>query len=276
MLHVPSSPIRTPDTAPTIDAPILGRPDDRQRAQPRDGLLPPQHVLLQGPGQPDRAPVRCGSSTSPSVSADSSATTRPPAGSTSRPGSRSQRLVPDPATDPAFQNDLQGPLAVAARGLLSDSRAQDPRSTRSATPLTTRGPAQLPTVAQPEHPTVRPFFTATAPTWPGQIQVMRAWMLRRAAWLDCTAGLGGGTTPPPRPPRHRPPHRRPPRHRRHPAGCTATYADDRANGPAASRPRYGSPPARPAITAGPSPGPSRVARGSVRPGTLLPSRTGRR
>ena len=51
---------------------------------------------------------------------------------------------------------------------------------------------------------------------------MRDWMLRRAAWLDSTAGWGGSvTTPPPTtpPPTTPPPTTPPPT-----AGCTATYA----------------------------------------------------
>jgi cellulase/cellobiase CelA1 len=71
---------------------------------------------------------------------------------------------------------------------------------------------------------IGPFITDTSPTWSGQVQVMRSWMTRRAAWLDGTNAWGGGTTTPPpsSPPPSSPPPSSPP-----PTGgaaCSAAYS----------------------------------------------------
>ncbi|MFI6233362.1 CotH kinase family protein [Micromonospora sp. NPDC050784] len=119
--------------------------------------------------------------------------------------------------DPAFVNQARSRWQTLRRGLLSDA-ALETRINALATPLTNAAQRNFQRWPNLTAPTVSFFRTPTSPTWQGQVQVMRDWMLRRAAWLDSTAGWGGSvTTPPPTTP---PPTTPPPPT----AGCTATYA----------------------------------------------------
>ncbi|WP_412100494.1 CotH kinase family protein [Micromonospora ureilytica] len=123
--------------------------------------------------------------------------------------------------DPAFVNQARSRWQTLRRGLLSDAALQT-RVNALATPLTNAAQRNFQRWPNLTSPTVSFFRTPTSPTWQGQVQVMRDWMLRRAAWLDSTAGWGGSvTTPPPTtpPPTTPPPTTPPPT-----AGCTATYA----------------------------------------------------
>ncbi|WP_372494933.1 CotH kinase family protein [Micromonospora salmantinae] len=123
--------------------------------------------------------------------------------------------------DPAFVNQARSRWQTLRRGLLSDAALQT-RINALATPLTNAAQRNFQRWPNLTAPTVSFFRTPTSPTWQGQVQVMRDWMLRRAAWLDSTAGWGGPvTTPPPTtPPPTTPPPTTPPPS----AGCTATYA----------------------------------------------------
>ncbi|TNH30591.1 spore coat protein CotH [Micromonospora orduensis] len=117
--------------------------------------------------------------------------------------------------DPAFVNQARARWQTLRRGLLSDT-ALTTRINALATPLTNAAQRNFQRWPNLTSPTVSFFRTPTSPTWQGQVQVMRDWMLRRAAWLDSTAGWGGAvTTPPPTTP---PPTTPPPA-----AGCSATY-----------------------------------------------------
>ncbi|MBQ0989131.1 CotH kinase family protein [Micromonospora sp. H61] len=123
--------------------------------------------------------------------------------------------------DPAFVNQARSRWQTLRRGLLSDAALQT-RINALTTPLTNAAQRNFQRWPNLTAPTVSFFRTPTSPTWQGQVQVMRDWMLRRAAWLDSTAGWGGPvTTPPPTtPPPTTPPPTTPPPS----AGCTATYA----------------------------------------------------
>ncbi|MBQ1017949.1 CotH kinase family protein [Micromonospora sp. D93] len=128
--------------------------------------------------------------------------------------------------DPAFVNQARSRWQTLRRGLLSDAALQT-RVNALATPLTNAAQRNFQRWPNLTAPTVSFFRTPTSPTWQGQVQVMRDWMLRRAAWLDSTAGWGGSvTTPPPTtpPPTTPPPTTPPPTTPPPTAGCTATYA----------------------------------------------------
>ena len=103
--------------------------------------------------------------------------------------------------DPAFVNQARSRWQTLRRGLLSDAALQT-RINALATPLTNAAQRNFQRWPNLTAPTVSFFRTPTSPTWQGQVQVMRDWMLRRAAWLDSTAGWGGSVTTPPRPPHH--------------------------------------------------------------------------
>jgi hypothetical protein len=97
------------------------------------------------------------------------------------------------------------------RGLLSDS-ALAARVDALTAPLTAAAQRNFQRWPNLTTRMVGPFITDTAATWAGQVQVMRSWMTRRAAWLDSAAAWGGGTSSPS-------PSTPPP-----PAGgCTAAY-----------------------------------------------------
>ncbi|MEU7908858.1 CotH kinase family protein [Actinoplanes sp. NPDC049118] len=117
-------------------------------------------------------------------------------------------------TDPALQQDLKARWQALRRGLLSDS-ALAARVDALSAPLTAAAQRNFQRWPNLTTRMIGPFVTDTAATWAGQVQVMRSWMTRRAAWLDGTAAWGGTTTPPTTPPPTTPP----------PAttGCTATY-----------------------------------------------------
>ncbi|MFI7024038.1 CotH kinase family protein [Micromonospora sp. NPDC049900] len=122
--------------------------------------------------------------------------------------------------DPAFVNEVRQRWQTLRRGLLSDASLQARINTLSA-PLANGAQRNFQRWPNLTSRMVSFFVTPTAPTWQGQVQVMRDWMLRRAAWLDSTAGWGGTTTPPPTtPPPTTPPPTTPPPSG---GGCTATY-----------------------------------------------------
>ncbi|MBQ1023610.1 CotH kinase family protein [Micromonospora sp. C95] len=132
--------------------------------------------------------------------------------------------------DPAFVNEVRVRWQALRRGPLSDASLQS-RIDALAGPLTNGAQRNFQRWPNLSTRMVGPFITPTAPTWQGQVQYMRDWMLRRAAWLDSTAGWGGSTTPPPTtpppttPPPTSPPPTTPPPTTPPPggSGCTATY-----------------------------------------------------
>ncbi|WJK40229.1 CotH kinase family protein [Solwaraspora sp. WMMA2056] len=134
--------------------------------------------------------------------------------------------------DPAFVNDVRLRWQSLRRGLLSDASLQA-RIDSLAAPLTNGAQRNFQRWPNLSTRMIGPFITPTSPTWQGQIQYLRDWMLRRAAWLDTTSGWGGPpTTPPPTtPPPTTPPPTTPPPTTAPPTtpppgntGCTATYA----------------------------------------------------
>ncbi|WP_420118990.1 CotH kinase family protein [Micromonospora sp.] len=133
---------------------------------------------------------------------------------------------PQLVRDPAFVNQLRSRWQTLRRGPLADTALQT-RITALAAPLTNAAQRNFQRWPNLTAPMVGPFYTPTASTWQGQVQAMRDWMLRRAAWLDSTAGWGGPvTTPPPSPTTTPPPTTPPPSTTTPPPGtarCTATY-----------------------------------------------------
>ncbi|GIJ28562.1 hypothetical protein Vqi01_37240 [Micromonospora qiuiae] len=126
--------------------------------------------------------------------------------------------------DPAFVNQVRLRWQTLRRGALSDASLQS-RINALSTPLTNAAQRNFQRWPNLTTRMIGPFITPTASTWQGQVQYMRDWMLRRAAWLDSTAGWGGPTTPPPTTPPPGPttpppgPTTPPPAS----AACTATY-----------------------------------------------------
>ncbi|MEW2476340.1 CotH kinase family protein [Micromonospora gifhornensis] len=121
--------------------------------------------------------------------------------------------------DPAFVNQVRLRWQTLRRGPLSDAALQSRLNALSA-PLTNAAQRNFQRWPNLSTRMIGPFITPTAPTWQGQVQYLRDWMLRRAAWLDSTAGWGGPTTTPP-------PTTPPPGPTTPPPGgdaCTATYA----------------------------------------------------
>nr|AEC53458.1 cellulosome enzyme dockerin type I [Actinosynnema pretiosum subsp. auranticum] len=107
--------------------------------------------------------------------------------------------------DPAFVAQVKARWQELRRGPLSDSALQG-RIDALARPLANGAARNFQRWPNLTAPTVGFFVTPTAPTWQGQVQHVRDWLLRRVAWLDSSAGWGGGTDNPPGG-----------------AGCTATY-----------------------------------------------------
>jgi hypothetical protein len=104
-------------------------------------------------------------------------------------------------TDPAFVNQARARWQELRRGPLSNAQLEA-RIAALTAPLPNaaqRNFQKWPNLSQRQ---VGFFITPTAPTWQGQVQAMRDWMIQRATWLDSTAGWGGAvgpTTPPPGP-----------------------------------------------------------------------------
>ncbi|GAA2691466.1 MULTISPECIES: CotH kinase family protein [Actinosynnema] len=107
--------------------------------------------------------------------------------------------------DPAFVAQVKARWQELRRGPLSDSALQS-RIDALTRPLANGAARNFQRWPNLSAPTVGFFVTPTAPTWQGQVQHVRDWLLRRVAWLDSPAGWGGGTDNPPGG-----------------AGCTATY-----------------------------------------------------
>nr|WP_308441780.1 CotH kinase family protein [Micromonospora gifhornensis] len=128
--------------------------------------------------------------------------------------------------DPAFVNQVRLRWQTLRRGPLSDAALQS-RLNALSTPLTNAAQRNFQRWPNLSTRMIGPFITPTAPTWQGQVQYLRDWMLRRAAWLDSTAGWGGPTTTPP-PTTPPPGPTTPPPGPTTPApggdACTATYA----------------------------------------------------
>lgn len=114
-------------------------------------------------------------------------------------------------TDPAFQTELKARWQELRRGPLSDA-ALTTRIDALSAPLTAAAQRNFQRWPNLSTRMVGPFITDTAPTWARQLQVMRSWITRRAAWLDSPAAWGSTTTSPTPsvPPAA--------------AGCSATYA----------------------------------------------------
>nr|WP_269766851.1 CotH kinase family protein [Micromonospora phaseoli] len=138
--------------------------------------------------------------------------------------------------DPAFVNQVRLRWQTLRRSTLSDASLQS-RINALTAPLAAGAQRNFQRWPNLSTRMIGPFITPTASTWQGQVQYMRDWMLRRAAWLDSTAGWGGSTTPPPTtpppttpppttPPPTTPPPTTPPPTTPPPggSGCTATYA----------------------------------------------------
>ncbi|WP_434740312.1 CotH kinase family protein [Micromonospora sp. SH-82] len=124
--------------------------------------------------------------------------------------------------DPAFVDQVRARWQTLRRGLLSDASLRTRVDTLAA-PLANGAQRNFQRWPNLTTPMIGYFFTPTAPTWQGQVQFLRDWMLRRATWLDSTAGWGGPVTPTPGPtttPTGPPPPTTPPPGT---AGCTATY-----------------------------------------------------
>ncbi|MFY1633542.1 CotH kinase family protein [Solwaraspora sp. WMMB335] len=129
--------------------------------------------------------------------------------------------------DPAFVNEIRLRWQSLRRGLLSNASLQA-RVNALATPLANGAQRNFQRWPNLTTPMIGFFITPTAPTWQGQVQYMQDWMLRRAAWLDSTAGWGGPvTTPPPNPTTPPPNPTTPPPNPTTPppggAGCAAGY-----------------------------------------------------
>ncbi|MFC0526233.1 CotH kinase family protein [Phytohabitans kaempferiae] len=128
--------------------------------------------------------------------------------------------------DPAFVNQVRNRWRELRQGLLSNA-SLNARIDGLATPLTNAAQRNFQRWPNLTSPTIGFFNTPTAPTWQGQVQVMRDWLAQRVSWLDSTSGWGGGTTPPTSPPpTTAPPPTTPPPSTPPPAGrsCTATYS----------------------------------------------------
>ncbi|WP_327037783.1 CotH kinase family protein [Micromonospora maris] len=128
--------------------------------------------------------------------------------------------------DPAFVNQVRLRWQTLRRGPLSDAALQSRLNALSA-PLTNAAQRNFQRWPNLSTRMIGPFITPTAPTWQGQVQYLRDWMLRRAAWLDSTAGWGGPTTTPPPTTPTPGPTTPPPGPTTPPPGgdaCTATYA----------------------------------------------------
>ncbi|MER7167604.1 CotH kinase family protein [Micromonospora sp. NPDC000207] len=124
--------------------------------------------------------------------------------------------------DPAFVDQVRARWQTLRRGLLSDASLRTRVDTLAA-PLANGAQRNFQRWPNLTTPMIGYFFTPTAPTWQGQVQFLRDWMLRRATWLDSTAGWGGPVTPTPGPtttPTGPPAPTTPPPGT---AGCTATY-----------------------------------------------------
>ncbi|NUT48202.1 MAG: spore coat protein CotH [Saccharothrix sp.] len=96
--------------------------------------------------------------------------------------------------DPAFVNQAKARWQALRRGPLSDAAMQS-RIDALARPLTNGAQRNFQRWPNLSTRTIGFFNTPTAPTWQGQVQAMRDWLLRRATWLDSTSGWGGSTTP---------------------------------------------------------------------------------
>lgn len=92
-------------------------------------------------------------------------------------------------TDPAFVNEVRARWQELRRGILSDAQL-NARIAALTAPLVNAAERNFQKWPILSSPWVSFFITPTAPTWQGQVDAMRDWMLRRAAWLDSSAGWG--------------------------------------------------------------------------------------
>ncbi len=85
--------------------------------------------------------------------------------------------------EPSFKAQLAARWVTLRQGLLSDVSlgARIDSLTAGLANAANRNFMRWPILAQE---TVMPFTTPIAPTWQGQVEVMRNWLVQRAAWLD--------------------------------------------------------------------------------------------
>ncbi|MCM0639162.1 CotH kinase family protein [Cellulomonas wangsupingiae] len=100
--------------------------------------------------------------------------------------------------DPAFVNRVRTRWQELRRGTLADASLRSHLSTLTA-PLGGAAARNFQRWPNLSTQMIGPFITPTAGTWTGQVDQLRDWMLRRAAWLDTTAAWGGPVTPLPTP-----------------------------------------------------------------------------
>jgi hypothetical protein len=96
-------------------------------------------------------------------------------------------------TDPAFQQDLRTRWQALRRGLLADT-ALNARIDALTAPLAAGAQRNFQRWPNLSTRMIGPFITDTAPTWAGQVEVMRSWMTRRAAWLDGPTAWGAAAS----------------------------------------------------------------------------------
>ncbi|WP_205830574.1 MULTISPECIES: CotH kinase family protein [unclassified Microbispora] len=97
--------------------------------------------------------------------------------------------------DPAFVDQVKARWQELRRGVLSDAALQS-RIDALAQPLTNAAQRNFQRWPNLTTRTIGFFITPTASTWQGQVQYLRDWTLRRAAWLDSTAAWGGPVASP--------------------------------------------------------------------------------
>ena len=86
-------------------------------------------------------------------------------------------------SDPAFVDRIAARWQQLRQGLLSDAEF-DARISRLTAPLVNAAARNFQRWPNLSESSVAMFETPTEPTWEGQVQFMRDWMLQRAAWLD--------------------------------------------------------------------------------------------
>jgi len=96
--------------------------------------------------------------------------------------------------EPTFVNRVKVRWQELRRGALSDANLQT-RLDALAAPLSAAAARNFQKYPNLTTSLIGPFITSTTPTWQGQVQDLRSWLLRRTAWLDSAAAWGGPTTP---------------------------------------------------------------------------------
>ena len=96
--------------------------------------------------------------------------------------------------EPTFVNRVKVRWQELRRGALSDANLRTRLDVLTA-PLSAAATRNFQKYPNLTTSLIGPFITSTTPTWQGQVQDLRSWLLRRTAWLDSSAGWGGPTTP---------------------------------------------------------------------------------